>query len=600
MTDPRLKKDSLALVVAVICSIWWQPVIAQECILSTEMGLGHRIHVAGQTDSWTDAELTLPTTHENKQGYLRIQASGTWKSGHDNSAYTKVVTYIHSWTSYFSSFVSSSNNEDASGSSSCQLDSCFTSGDVNRCLARGSVISDSSPRPCTLQDGVGLIGKISSQEQWSDTDHVFFAHSNESTEEGIAYFNLIPRQPKQSNASAKGKLYLKILDIYEESEGGYTVRISSDLKEKNPGFFEESFAAFENAITGATRTIIKSSPSSWPIHRIFTACIVLYTAISGMAFMMGLMPYKKEEMIQWLLKLCFICALTHPDVFDACLNYAEQIFIHASKELANTIMHATTKEMLRLTHATPHENLNQTMMEVFDNTLRFYFSPSMHLKIWSLLFSKYLLYIPLIYIIIWIFLMACVRSAILYIISITMLMVLLTMAPIMMCLMLFKASRKIFDSWLRSVINCSLLNIFISAAMALFAAMLLKHTIIPLQHAICHEPLSSSNYINNLVNIMAWKPYDAALLIPSSLLDYLSHLLLTLTFLKVVSEIPVMVDSIAPALYNQSPLLHMLNSGAIDKLQDKASTAISFRNAVVREEVITPALRHVYNRLFNG
>lgn len=575
-----------------------QKVMARECILGNDFSSNQVADIHG--DKWAETQVSLPTNHNNDPNYLNLHHYGTWKTGSADSFTQKTIDYLYSWIYYL---------YDQSNSPTCELDSCFINNDLSACLKRGSVISSSSPRPCILEGGVGIIGAITTGGAPSNdnTIHTFFAHPNEVSPEGISFFSLFngqemsPPPPithqtetiispgflnkiyslfihpikrnKYTNHTPRtdatftphsppgtsARLYLKLLDNYSNNSAGYHVRISTPSIQKNtspettvPSFFSSLFRTIESIVIKYNKAMFYSSSSMETLRNLFTYTIVLYIAISGAAFMAGFMPHKKEDMLKWLAKTCLAIALIQPETFAACIDVAESIFIHASRSIADSIMQASMREMHPSLHEIPN-GYKASMLDTFDYLFYIYvLNSSTHLKILSLLSSKFFAYVPLIYFAIITFFLACIRSVMLYTFSICTLILLLSMAPIMLCLMLFKSSKKIPENWVRAVINLSILNIFISATMGLFAVILLKYSIAPFQHSICSESIGLSNAITRvspqlagLYELSIWKPVNLITLTFNSM----EFLLIVITFRSLVDHIPQIVESISPALY---------------------------------------------------
>jgi len=114
--------------------------------------------------------------------------------------------------------------------------------------------------------------------------------------------------------------------------------------------------------------------------------------------------------------------------------------------------------------------------------------------------------------------------------------------------MFSRFSKDLFSSWTRSIINCGLVNIFLSVILGIFAVFLFNYAATPFDYIICSEPLIKNKVLSYFVgNIELWAPKGA---VNIKLENLITDLIIVLIFKRVIDAIPDFVESIAPSIYN--------------------------------------------------
>jgi type IV secretory pathway VirB6-like protein len=480
----------------------------------------------------------------------------------------------------------------------CQLDDCYLKNDVNRCLARGSVISDHSPRPCALNDGDGVIGKfVSSNKNYStqtpdtlvkhgnlredkkaspnnpDNDKYFFLKAIPTTDIS-KHMTLHIKSHLQSEGivipeNGQLVLHLKVLDSLPPTRGKYNLSIINESKVKTFSIFSELLEAFDKTLQLSANKIIDSILIDGSFHRIFSSLSLLYVAISGLSFSMGLIPHRRDIMIQRLFKLVIICTITSPLVAMNCIETAKLIFIDSSSAIANTILKAMKQD-----NGPYNESIyfNLSLISFYDQLVYFCLSLGLHAKIWSLIFSKYCFYIPIIYVGMGILILACIRGLSIYIATMIILVILITISPIMMCMIFFKITQNLFVSWFKSIFSFAFLNILTCMALGLFSIILYDYNFSPFYFTVCKLPLNISEYLSRYITIDVWKPLVEVDINQISVVKIHSFFIYALVFYKMSEILPILVQSVSPAFTRQVNYLIPF----VNKVQSYSTMPIGF------------------------
>lgn len=499
-------------------------------------------------NTWVDTGVYFSKGHKLTHDSLQMRIKGTIVLNHDVNY--SLYNYTKENINYLTSWLWASTN--ATPNKMCIMDNCVNEPTLHNCLKKDSMINlISSPPKCLLQDGDALVGFISEHEPTASaiaslTD-VFFIKMNEVTADGAPYFSLLPKTCTDGSCKNKlihGKLYLKLLSGNAITHGGYTVHISHFNHETTKGF-SGKIISIEKLSHKYARLLQAKVMGQWEAGPLFRAIIILYLAVTSLAFILGIIPLEREELVQYLVKICLLCAVMNPHT----INYAETLadyVIDASKEISNVISYASLQSNLASINKTIVGH--PTMMDIYDKIIESFLSFNTHIRIWSLL-TSYPLYIPLIYTVIFVTLMAIMYGFLVYLISISLINLFIVFAPLMLCFRAFKITTPIFDAWLKFLIRCGLLNILSAAANGLFIGYMGRYTAPLLEHTVC---LQTPDFLSNIgANIFqVWKPMNIDILNEHlSLANWHEQLLIALVFYKVISIIPAVVDSILPSIY---------------------------------------------------
>lgn len=423
----------------------------------------------------------------------------------------------------------------------CNLNYCFSDKDPSACIARKNIISEQQEEPCFLRNGKGILIKaVPNRSQYVQEDVKTFFLKLDQKQKYISLKDI----EITPNDSTEMKLFISFLGDNDSFQGSYQVHIRQDMTQSSR-LLSSVFKTVNEVFSQSSKKISQMLMEYSEMQRIFLALVTIYISISGFLFSSGILTHKATDMLKHYMKICIICMLADVNAATFFIDLGRSLCVDGSQEIANMIMNLSIKIVNDSNNV---QHVTTSMLDVYDGMIDSYLSLDLHVRIWSLLFSKYLVFIPIAYVTICTFILGCVRSAVLYVISIMGFSLLFAIAPIMMCLAFSRFSKDLFSAWTRSIINCALVNIFLSVILAMFAVFLFNHSTTPFNYIICGKDLIESSYISTIIgNISLWEPIGP---IDITVENLLTDLIVVLMFKYVISFIPDFVETIAPSIYN--------------------------------------------------
>lgn len=593
-----IRKNNIIVIISTLLGLLLHnPAEAEQCLIPEDPVISHAVEVkpfVGANNVWIDAN-TIVSKNTKK---LRIKLEGSmiyyplfgqtsanksivqtgldWMWGQAKSlmeAGYRAVTGYEISTSSSDEELKYKNairhrDEDIQKNQSiykeCLIDSCFFNEDSSACVKKGSFISDYQKEPCILEDGMGLLVKAVP----NTTDYV---------QEDVKVF-FIKLMPGQNYMSLKDsdiiptdftemKLFIAFMGNDDLFKGSYNVHFHEEVNESYK-FLSSIFKYSSELFLAASKKISQSLMANTNMEKLLLTLVSIYISISGFLFSTGIIKHNAKDMLKHYMKICIICALADINAATFFLDLAKALCVDGGKQLADMIM---TTSMKIASDSLDVAAQNTSMLDVFDNIMDRYFSVGLHIRIWSLLTTEYMVFIPLAYAAIITFIFGCIRSAILYVISIFGFAFLFAITPIMICLVLSSFTKDLFRAWTRSIINCALINVFLSAVLGMFAVFLLKYATTPFDYIICNKELIENKYLLSLMgNAAMWQPRgDISVTTQSLIID----IVVMLTFSSIIKSIPDFVETIAPSIYN--PLSESVQRLMHDKVYDVSINDIS-------------------------
>lgn len=352
------------------------------------------------------------------------------------------------------------------------------------------------------------------------------------------------------NTTIKGSLYFKILDSnYEDNVGSYVITVLSGVAGKK-GITQEAIEYFTKVMHDVTERIYRGLTGNLGFITMVKAFLLAYVVLSGLLFMLGMLRMHISELIVRLFKLGVVATLVTQTSWEFFNTYLFSFFTVGAQSIATIITKAafTYSEQYGSGQYILPEDANS--VSVFDNVLQMLISPSLHKKIWALLFHKYyIVYLLFIYVCIGILIMAIIRSVMLYIVSIMLVALLLVISPIFIIMILFQLTKQLFDDWLKQLLSNALLLIVVAVAMAIMVNLILNQLESMLYYKVCWDVIWSLKLGSwNLLDIWFWTPDE-----PNQLdkcltpLNFFSFLFVCIVFNAFMQEIPALIDSLAVA-----------------------------------------------------
>ncbi|CAL7959807.1 type IV secretion system protein VirB6 [Alphaproteobacteria bacterium] len=460
---------------------------------------------------------------------------------------------------------------------------CLTPG--NGADATGSYIRPSRRNaPCALKNGMGLYGLISIQKStgggYSDpnanaetsdapsasafrTFHVGQYSINDKGDFAVLYNvvcdpeTLQCRRDRQQGVTgdsmALGRLYLKILDNwYGDNAGGYTVQFYDGVYYR--GFITDLLSFFNELIRDSAKTVYEQVGNH--IVSIARAMLVLYIAITGILFMMGVTQISAQELLMRLFKVGVIVTLISPfkNTMDPESGYTffNDYLFNLFRAAANSVANVITTSAFFIQQANHHMSgvmvaaktlsPGASYLVIYDQYITSVFSEAVSAKIWGLLFTSKFYFILAIYFCIVILIITIFRAIVLYAVAFLQVGLLVSVFPIFIIMILFQFTKDLFQNWLRYMLGSALVIVMTTALTALMFVLLKTALDDLLRYGICWKEVFRIIFFP--VNF--WYPSDFSEVdVALSAANYLRVLFFTLVFYVFMDNVADLADGLS-------------------------------------------------------
>lgn len=579
------KNNIIVIIYTLLGLLLTNPAEAEQCLMSEDTVISHAMEVKPVADAnaWIDSNATI--SKNTKDIRIKLEGSMIYYPLFGQEAGNKNILqwgfdFLKSGVDSLYRTVSGYNFSSATWDDEvkeCMIDSCFFNEDPSACIKKGSVISDYQKETCILKKGTGLLVKVVPNRTYyvQEDVKVFFIKLTPGKDYiSLKDMNIIPTD------STEMKVLIRFVGKDGPFKGSYSVHFYEDVNESYH-FLSSIFKYSSDVFFAASNQISKSLMANANMERVLLTLISIYISISGFLFSTGIIKHNASHMLKHYMKICIICALADINAATFFLDLAKTLCVDGSQQLADMIM---TISMKIANNPFDGAVRSTSMLDVFDKIIDSYFSVGLHLRIWSLLTTDYMFFMPLAYAAIIIFIFGCIRSAILYVISIFGFSFLFAITPIMLCLALSSFTKDLFRAWTRSIINCALINVFLSGILGMFAVFLLKYSTTPFDYVICNKELIENKYLISLIgNAGIWQPRGDISITTQSLIE---DIIVMLTFSSIIKSIPDFVETIAPSIYN--PL-----SESVHRLMDYKDSNSYYNVSDISEYLLLYPLRPV-------
>lgn len=216
----------------------------------------------------------------------------------------------------------------------------------------------------------------------------------------------------------------------------------------------------KNEPNGLVQTLFNKLVAHSAMMKAVQVLLAFYIAWTGLSFMIGIAPITQKEGAVRIIKIGIVSTLITPQSWEFFNTYVFQMFTDGALEL-----------LVRLTalpDITPQKLQNYledpvTIFDSFDEPLVIMFARQTWLKVLGLLFTSPMGFVILIVIIIAavLYIITLAKALLAYLVSLLGIAVLLILAPIFICFLLFQFTRQMFDAWLKQLMGFVFQPIFI-------------------------------------------------------------------------------------------------------------------------------------------
>ncbi len=393
-----------------------------------------------------------------------------------------------------------------------------------------------------------------------------------------------------------GRLYLKIIDsYYEDNSGSYTVSFDNGIY--RPGFIQQAIEVFENQLNLISKKLFIEVMK--PMAEIATLLIILYMIMNGITFMMGISGKNQTEMLMFILKLAFVGSLLgNANNFYQFMNdHFFALFTSIANTFSDIIVNAallTESPNPNLSGETIHlEGSNSltggglpigaSYMTMYDGMLNSMISTAVNMKLISLLFTSKFYFIPLLYILIFIVIVAILKALTMYVMAIMQTALLIVIFPMILVFLLFKTTAEFFKNWISGMTNSAMLVIVTTAAVALMFQLIDDAFAHLFAYKSCYQVLWEPQIFGfTLFTFKFWAPaIDGQIDNSLTAYNYLYTLIIAVMFNMIVDNAAKLSDSLSSAsllpssstysdmVGSAQESLNSIKGATIDKVADK-------------------------------
>ncbi|BFD46630.1 MAG: type IV secretion system protein [Rickettsia endosymbiont of Sergentomyia squamirostris] len=289
-------------------------------------------------------------------------------------------------------------------------------------------------------------------------------------------------------------LYFKILDkFYDDNNGQYRVVIKSGVTDTRPDPIKfltnlikaELFGDDKNK--GLVRSIYKNIIKT-PGYRVsVSALLTLYIMFTGFSFLIGNVNLTHTELIIRIVKVSIVSTLLSST--SSWQFFHDYLFV---------FFMGGVEEILRIIDETATTGPGSWSI------IGLMIAPQTMAKLFSLLFVDPLgfIYIILFLIALYFIFMMVFKATIIYLTALITVGMIIIMAPIFICFMLFGITRSLFENWLRQLISYALQPIILFTGIAFISMIIRTEIYSSLGFGVCKYDFPNLGPINDIFGSM--------------------------------------------------------------------------------------------------
>ncbi len=234
-------------------------------------------------------------------------------------------------------------------------------------------------------------------------------------------------------------------------------------------------------------------------------CLLLFVAIYGLFYVMGLATASHHEILLKVAKIGFIYLF----IGSSGWYWFDKFFVTLFKEgidylsLLMTSSFDNSATIANAIKAGDYYN-KSIMFSAPDQVLNMFFSNVVHKKIWALLFENLFgwAYVALLYYSVFMFILAIFSSLLLYVVAQIFISILLMLGPIFIAFLVFDRTKQFFDNWIKELIGFSFQQIFLMLVIGFFSVLFYELFRMSLNFGICYESLWTITLFGSSLDIL--------------------------------------------------------------------------------------------------
>lgn len=296
---------------------------------------------------------------------------------------------------------------------------------------------------------------------------------------------------QSSGSYVSNKLYFKILDkYYGDNSGQYQITIKSgvgDSSATDPVLYITSLVTdklFGNDQSkGLIQGIYQGVIDNTQYRTAIGALLLIYLIYSVLAFLVGNINITQAELIIRISKIAIVSTLLSSEYSWKFFNeYLFVYFVVGVQEIISLVAQAG---------ATGPGSSSLLGLMIAPQTLS---------KLLALLFMSWqgIIFIILFLIALYLVVITTFRATVLYLTALLTVGLLITMAPIFICFMLFETTRSLFDNWLKQLISYALQPILLFVGLAFMSIIIRTEIYSTLGFRVCKHDFPNLGPISQI------------------------------------------------------------------------------------------------------
>ncbi len=243
---------------------------------------------------------------------------------------------------------------------------------------------------------------------------------------------------------------------------------------------------------GVLKAVFQNTVGNPTFQNIVRMLLVIYIAYMGICFMAGISSITQREAVTRTFKIGVVVTLLSPTSWNFFNTYLFNIFVNGMDDLITRIVFSaadlnTLVDNWVCTQAGEERTAIQPVFALFSDVLTKMFSHIVWTRILALLANGLVGFMLGIALLIGVVLYAIclIKVFITYVLCLFAITILLMLAPLFLCFILFNYTKQLFDMWIKQLISFALQPVVLFASLSFFLKMLLAMSKLALHFSIC-------------------------------------------------------------------------------------------------------------------
>jgi type IV secretory pathway VirB6-like protein/curved DNA-binding protein CbpA len=276
----------------------------------------------------------------------------------------------------------------------------------------------------------------------------------------------------------EGTAWFKILDrYYEDNSGSYKISIKRGFNQVVPPPIASVISFVTNAMKDTAESLYKEIVSNPEYLLWIKMLLVIYIAVHGILYIGGASQMNQREFVSMFIRMIIVIQLTTSTTsWDLFNNYFFKFFTEGLEEMISIVT----------------SNISDGTSDAitfFDKLLNLLYSYETSVKLYAAVnsFPSGFVVTIISYIGFFYFTLAIAEVVILYLLAYLGIALLIIVAPIFICFMLFEITKPLFENWLNQFVSLFLQSVITLAALNLFATMIVDQIYMMFGYKACFE-----------------------------------------------------------------------------------------------------------------